>query len=436
MVMKVGPGVIFNPIPLSAPILCTAVTSGTTAVIPFSAPIHTGCLPITKYVAVSSPGCITVTTSTSAQPLRVPNLTLLQTYNFTVRAYNGFGPGPASTTNNVVPTNLVPDPPTITSVTFVTCTSVNVAYTKPSFDGYTPITSYTAYSTTGSHSATVFTACSGSIPVTGLFKGGCWAFTVKATNAVGASTASNTSTAVHFVDPTSVLFTGNGSWKVPKGVTRVSVVAIGAGAGGQRGAGGQGGHLSYTNCISVVPCTVYTITVGRGGNGGAYYYSYSPPVGQVNSNACPGGSTSGVGVSASGGSAGSGGGPGGNGAGGYGGTGGPGTSGILAGGGGGGIGPYGGWTAGSSGVKLSCGAYTGGGSGGGGGSAGGNSGGSAGSYSGGGGGGYGGGGGGWCGNFCGYYGGKGADGALRIVIPGTLVKTVRQFPNTCVSTVS
>ena len=429
MVMKVGPGVIFNPIPLSAPILCTAVTSGTTAVIPFSAPIHSGCLPITKYVAVSSPGCITVTTSTSAQPLRVPNLTLLQTYNFKVRAYNGFGPGPASTTNNVIPTNLVPSAPTITSVTFVTCTSVNVAYTKPSFDGYTPITSYTAYSTTGSYSATVFTACSGSIPVTGLFKGGCWAFTVKATNAVGSSTASNTSTAVHFVDPTSVLFTSNGSWTVPKGVTRVSVVAIGGGGGGYRNTCGKGGGLAYTNCISVVPGTVYTITVGQGGKGGAYYYSYSVPVGQVNSNGCPGGTTSGVGVSASG-SASSG-----SGAGGYGGNS-CGNSGNLAAGGGGGIGPYGGWTLGTNGTKLGCGSNTGGGSGGGGGSQGGSSGGSAGSYSGGGGGAYGGGGGGWRCNYCGYYGGKGANGVLRIVIPGTLVKTVRRFPNTCVSTVS
>ncbi len=69
---------------------------------------------------------------------------------------------------------------------------------------------------------------------------------------------------------------GTYSWVVPTGVTKVSIVAVGGGAGGQPGVvrtgGGAGGGLAYSNNVSVTPGESLTVTVGSGGasntNGG------------------------------------------------------------------------------------------------------------------------------------------------------------------------
>ena len=68
---------------------------------------------------------------------------------------------------------------------------------------------------------------------------------------------------------------GTTTWTCPPGVTTISVaVQGGGGAGGgsgsgnnYNGAGGGGGGCAYTNAMTVVPGTVYTVTVGGGGVG-------------------------------------------------------------------------------------------------------------------------------------------------------------------------
>lgn len=72
-----------------------------------------------------------------------------------------------------------------------------------------------------------------------------------------------------------VKFNANGSWKVPTGVTRIDVVAVGAGGAGGGGAGtnsapggGGGGEVLETLGISVTAGTVISASVGTGGIGG------------------------------------------------------------------------------------------------------------------------------------------------------------------------
>jgi hypothetical protein len=61
---------------------------------------------------------------------------------------------------------------------------------------------------------------------------------------------------------------GTFSWTAPAGVDLVSVVAVGAGGGGQDGwanPGGSGGGLAWRNNIAVEPGVTYTVQVGSGG---------------------------------------------------------------------------------------------------------------------------------------------------------------------------
>jgi GEVED domain-containing protein/fibronectin type III domain protein len=70
-------------------------------------------------------------------------------------------------------------------------------------------------------------------------------------------------------------FTTSGTWTCPAGVTSIKVEAYGAGGGSGRGGasnsqgGGGGGGGAYTvSTITVVPSTVYNITIGSGGTAG------------------------------------------------------------------------------------------------------------------------------------------------------------------------
>jgi hypothetical protein len=85
-----------------APTIGTVTLSGATASVPFTAPANTGGTPITSYTAVSSPGNITATGTTS--PISVPGLSGSTTYTFTVYATNLVGDGPASSASNSVTT--------------------------------------------------------------------------------------------------------------------------------------------------------------------------------------------------------------------------------------------------------------------------------------------------------------------------------------------
>ena len=65
---------------------------------------------------------------------------------------------------------------------------------------------------------------------------------------------------------------GTYTWKAPTGVTKVSIVAVGAGGGGGSAVdsgGGGGGGLGYLNNYSVTPGNCYTVVVGSGGVSGS-----------------------------------------------------------------------------------------------------------------------------------------------------------------------
>ncbi|WP_341539363.1 glycine-rich domain-containing protein, partial [Pseudomonas viridiflava] len=72
------------------------------------------------------------------------------------------------------------------------------------------------------------------------------------------------------------MFTANGSWTCPAGVTEILVNACGGGAGGagsngstNAGQGGGGGACLRDQRYAVEPGKVYAVTIGKGGAGGA-----------------------------------------------------------------------------------------------------------------------------------------------------------------------
>lgn len=72
---------------------------------------------------------------------------------------------------------------------------------------------------------------------------------------------------------TTVVFTSNGTWTAPVGVTVVQVGGWAAGAGGGRGnsgnsrGGGGGGAYAGLNAFAVTPGNTYTVVVGQAGLG-------------------------------------------------------------------------------------------------------------------------------------------------------------------------
>jgi len=169
-----------------APTGVSAVRGNTQATVSFTAPASNGGSAITGYTVTSSPSGITATGSSS--PITVTGLTNGTAYTFTVTATNAVGTGAASSASASVTPAGVPSAPT-----GVTATpgngSASVAFTAPSNNG-SAITSYTVTSSPGGFTGT---GTSSPITVTGLTNGTAYTFTVTATNAVGAGTASSAS---------------------------------------------------------------------------------------------------------------------------------------------------------------------------------------------------------------------------------------------------
>lgn len=90
----------------------------------------------------------------------------------------------------------VPGAPTIGTATATDNTTATVAYTAPANNGGSVITSYTATSSPSGITGTLSQAGSGTITVTGLSASTSYTFTVKATNAIGASAASSASNSI------------------------------------------------------------------------------------------------------------------------------------------------------------------------------------------------------------------------------------------------
>jgi hypothetical protein len=463
----------------TAPTIGTAsVLSNTSVSVGYTASSSNGGSAITSYTAVSTPGSITGTISqASSGSITVTGLTQGTSYTFVVYATNSVGNSPNSAASNaVVPAN-APSQATVGTVSFSGSTA-SVPFTAPA-NGGSPITTHTAISDPDNFTVSASQASSGTITMSNAFIAGqSYTFRVYATNSVGIGALSNPSSLVTAPSgagsDASIYIAGTYTWVAPAGVTSVSVVAIGGGGGGGSGAcspcgatpgqavgAGGGGGLGYRNAISVTGGSSYTVVAGSGGAGGnnsggssggqSYFINTSTVAGnggtggtgrhsQANAagggHVGNGGGTGGHGLFGSGGWQSTGGG---GGAGGYSGNGANGSANTVSalsgsgGGGGGGVGSYpfssGGGGGGGTGVYGEGPSGAGGsgeGVGGGGGSSGSN-GTNGGNNAGGvlGGGLYGGGGGGWSRNNPAQFGGRGGNGAVRIVWG-----TGRSFPST------
>jgi len=171
--------------------------SSTQIYVPYTAPADNGSA-ITSYTAVSSPGGITGTLSQAGSgTITVSGLTAGTSYTFTVYATNGIGNSASSAASSSIFPASAPSAPTIGTPSRVSGsgTQIDVPFTAPANNG-SAITSYTAVSTPGSITGTLSQAGSGTIRVSGLTQGTSYTFVVYATNGIGNSSNSSSSSAI------------------------------------------------------------------------------------------------------------------------------------------------------------------------------------------------------------------------------------------------
>ncbi len=185
-----------------APTIGAATPGNAQASIAFTAPASNGGSAIISYTVTCNAGGITGTGPTS--PITVMGLTNGTTYNCSVVATNGVGPGAASATVAVTPVT-VPGAPTIGAATPGNA-QASIAFTAPASTGGSTIISYTVTCNAGGITGTGPTS---PITVSGLNNGTTYNCSVVATNGVGPGTASAT-VAVTPVSPTCAA----GTWSV------------------------------------------------------------------------------------------------------------------------------------------------------------------------------------------------------------------------------
>jgi FtsP/CotA-like multicopper oxidase with cupredoxin domain len=213
----------------SAPLSVTAVAGvpvpgAGAATVAWLAPATDGGSAITGYTVTASGVGGQTCTTTGALTCDVTGLTGGTAYTFTVTATNVAGTGPASLPSNAVIPPVAPDPPT-----GVTAAAGNaqaaVTWLAPAFNGGLPITGYTV-TASGIGGQTCTTTGALTCPVTGLFNGTSYTFTVTATNLAGTSLPSSPSNAVTPMTvpdaPTAVVAVGGNlqaaiSWTAPAG---------------------------------------------------------------------------------------------------------------------------------------------------------------------------------------------------------------------------
>jgi uncharacterized protein (TIGR02145 family) len=196
-----------------APTNVIATGGNAQATISYTAPDFDGGSAITSYTATSNPDGFTGTLSQSGSgSITVVGLTNYTEYTFSVTAKNTKGDSAATVSNAVTPPSF-PSAPTIVTVT-AGSGQAKVAYTAPSNNGGSPITSYTATasSTAPDVDVTLSQEGSGTIIVGGLTNGTDYSFTVSATNVNGTGVASAPSGGVtpSVVDPSYVYSNDSG----------------------------------------------------------------------------------------------------------------------------------------------------------------------------------------------------------------------------------
>lgn len=157
-----------------------------------------------------------------------------------------------------------PKSPISVSASALTDTTASVSWNAPSDDGGSPIISYTIVSNPGEVTKTVNQSTGGTTTITGLSPATSYTFTVYATNSVGNGPNSDPSNSMTTqLTPGEQTYTSSGTytWIVPPGVTSISFVLIGGGAGGHMSFGGPGGSTKFgSNSLMA--------TGGNGSSGG------------------------------------------------------------------------------------------------------------------------------------------------------------------------
>ena len=197
------------PGPPSAPINVSAIGGDARATVSWNAPLNHQ--PITSYtvhtslasngltvpdvIVSATPGTSVVPTSTT-----VSGLANGVSYQFEVLATNTLGSSPFSAPSNTVTPQAITVPGAPTNVVPVAGNALaNVAWTAPTNDGGSAITSYTVTAMSGGVAtgitATVQAPSTGAV-VSGLTNGTSYTFTVHATNAIGSGPESLPSAAV------------------------------------------------------------------------------------------------------------------------------------------------------------------------------------------------------------------------------------------------
>jgi hypothetical protein len=189
-----------------APTISTiTILSNTSANVRFTAPAYAGHSPIIGYTAIAFPGSIrNEVLNPNASNITITGLSDNTYYTFSVTANNSEAPSSNSASSAAMLTDGYPPAPTIGYAEYTSTTTANIVYTAPAYNGNSAITSYTAVSNVGNITATVSTANSGNILVTGLPNNITYGFTVYATNQYGSSAPSGISNGI-FASP--VIFT-------------------------------------------------------------------------------------------------------------------------------------------------------------------------------------------------------------------------------------
>ncbi|MDQ1382985.1 MAG: hypothetical protein QOG65_364, partial [Actinomycetota bacterium] len=184
-----------------APTSVTVSLSGATASVAFTAPASNGGSAITGYSASCASSNQGVTkTGTGTSPITVAGLTPGKTYTCTVAATNQYGTGTRSAPSSPFTVANVPSAPTnVKAAPGATTTTgpLTVSFTLPVSDGGSPITGYDASCVSADGGAPgTGSGTSSPITVINMTPAKTYTCTVKAKNAVGASSASQPSSAV------------------------------------------------------------------------------------------------------------------------------------------------------------------------------------------------------------------------------------------------
>ena len=187
----------------SAPTGVSATAGNELATIVFTESTYSGESAITGYTVTASPEGQTVTGT--ASPLVVTGLTPGLGNTFTVVANSITGDSVASIASSAVIPYSVPYVPNNTIATAGNL-QASVAFDMPYFDGYFPIIDYTVTASPGGQTVT---GTASPLVVTGLTAGTSYTFTIFATNIIGNSATSMTSTVTTLLESGSAICDGS-----------------------------------------------------------------------------------------------------------------------------------------------------------------------------------------------------------------------------------